>query len=377
MALKKITSTDLANKGVSGMPDVPGLSTAEMQAKIEEIVRSVVIPAFNDNASNTYDKTEVAEQIAQKIIEIGAGDMAKIIYDPRGLNKDIFASIPNPNLLRNGDFDNLVNQRGQSRYSFDEGYTIDGWKLRFSGDGALAVGNGYISLYRPTYQAYLHQILEYPANYAHRTVTVSVLVRGSGTISIFNTGSRLATKDFVCSEWTVISLTYTFGVLDPSNTVSIELSSQANYEAFFKWAKLEEGAVATPFVPRGYALELIDCMRFFQWVAKPEKDYAIPVQFMASQAEMDYRCTVPMRATPSVVATRAPHPNAYGRIVFINSGGGVGATKTIASISLGSGSDNERVTLIMPYDAAMDVSGFVQGTYDTISGGSIALSAEL
>lgn len=81
MALKQITSTDLANKGVSGMPDVPGLSTSEMQAKIEEIVRSVVIPAFNDNASNTYDKTEVAAQISQKIIEIGAGDMAKSIYD--------------------------------------------------------------------------------------------------------------------------------------------------------------------------------------------------------------------------------------------------------------------------------------------------------
>lgn len=84
MALKQITSTDLANKGVSGMPDVPGLSTSEMQAKLEEIVRDVVIPAFNDNALNTYDKIEVAAQISQKIIEIGAGDMTKSIYDPKG-----------------------------------------------------------------------------------------------------------------------------------------------------------------------------------------------------------------------------------------------------------------------------------------------------
>lgn len=94
MALKQITSTDLANKGVSGMPDVPGLSTSEMQAKIEEIVRSVVIPAFNDNASNTYDKTEVSEQIAQKIIEIGAGDMSKSIYDPNNRAEDVFALMP-------------------------------------------------------------------------------------------------------------------------------------------------------------------------------------------------------------------------------------------------------------------------------------------
>lgn len=84
MALKQITSTDLANKGVSSMPDVPGLSTSEMQAKLEEIVRDVVIPAFNDNALNAYDKIEVAAQISQKIIEIGAGDMTKSMYDPKG-----------------------------------------------------------------------------------------------------------------------------------------------------------------------------------------------------------------------------------------------------------------------------------------------------
>lgn len=99
MALKQITITDLANKGVSGMPDVPGLSTSEMQAKIEEIVRSVVIPAFNDNASNTYDKTEVAEQIAQKIIEIGAGDMAKSVYDKN--NSGSVDNAENANKLNN------------------------------------------------------------------------------------------------------------------------------------------------------------------------------------------------------------------------------------------------------------------------------------
>lgn len=81
MALKKILPADLEGKGVQGQADTPGLTAAQMQAKIEEIVRSVVIPAFNDNASNTYDKTEVAEQIAQKIIEIGAGDMSKSVYD--------------------------------------------------------------------------------------------------------------------------------------------------------------------------------------------------------------------------------------------------------------------------------------------------------
>ena len=48
MAVEIITEADLEGKGVMGQPDVPGLSAAEMQAKIEEIVRSVVIPKVNE-----------------------------------------------------------------------------------------------------------------------------------------------------------------------------------------------------------------------------------------------------------------------------------------------------------------------------------------
>ena len=47
MAVEIITEADLKGKGVMGQPDVPGLSAAEMQAKVEEIVRSVVIPKVN------------------------------------------------------------------------------------------------------------------------------------------------------------------------------------------------------------------------------------------------------------------------------------------------------------------------------------------
>ena len=35
MAFTKITDEDLLNKGVIGLPDTPGLSTSEMQAKFE------------------------------------------------------------------------------------------------------------------------------------------------------------------------------------------------------------------------------------------------------------------------------------------------------------------------------------------------------
>lgn len=48
MAFEKITDTSLANKGVTGLPDVPGLTTAEMQAKFDELSRDIIIPKLNE-----------------------------------------------------------------------------------------------------------------------------------------------------------------------------------------------------------------------------------------------------------------------------------------------------------------------------------------
>ena len=48
MAFTKITSADLANKGVVGLPDTPGLSTSEMQEKFDEIATDVIVPKFNN-----------------------------------------------------------------------------------------------------------------------------------------------------------------------------------------------------------------------------------------------------------------------------------------------------------------------------------------
>ena len=62
MAVNKITDADLAGKGVIGQPDVPGLTAAEMQAKIEEIVRSVAIPKINEIIDG-YVSSETLSQV--------------------------------------------------------------------------------------------------------------------------------------------------------------------------------------------------------------------------------------------------------------------------------------------------------------------------
>lgn len=129
MAFTKITDEDLLNKGVIGLPDTPGLSTSEMQAKFEQTAREVIIPMFNqlvdellgpsaasqigtkgknrtvqghiDNLENphnvtaaqvgAYTKSQTDAAISDRISQIGSADMTQAMYDPTGRQRDIFA----------------------------------------------------------------------------------------------------------------------------------------------------------------------------------------------------------------------------------------------------------------------------------------------
>ena len=129
MAFTKITDGDLQNKGVIGLPDTPGLSTSEMQAKFEQTAREVIVPKFNqlvddlsnpsaasqigangknrtvqghiDNLENphnvtaaqvgAYTKSQTDAAISERISQIGSADMTQAMYDPTGRHQDIFA----------------------------------------------------------------------------------------------------------------------------------------------------------------------------------------------------------------------------------------------------------------------------------------------
>lgn len=161
LAFTKITDNDLKGKGNIGKPDSPGVSTAEMQRILDEIPREVIVPALNalidalgaqDAAANlgavmpegltakgntvqsvlnallardktheerkdnphsvtagqagAYTKEETDRAIANKVTEIGSGDMAKALYDRRNKTRDIF------------DF---------AGYLYEATYAQDGW----------------------------------------------------------------------------------------------------------------------------------------------------------------------------------------------------------------------------------------------------------
>ena len=72
---------------VVGQPDVPGLSTREMQESVEYMPRNLLLPKLNEvvgAVNQCYTKAEADKASAGKVTEIGAGDMAQAVYDPNG-----------------------------------------------------------------------------------------------------------------------------------------------------------------------------------------------------------------------------------------------------------------------------------------------------
>ena len=54
MNFKEVTAEDLFGKGVTGLPDTPGLSTTDMQAKFDELVKDVMVPKRTRKYGNIH-----------------------------------------------------------------------------------------------------------------------------------------------------------------------------------------------------------------------------------------------------------------------------------------------------------------------------------
>jgi hypothetical protein len=72
MELNLITERELEGKGVIGQPDVPGLSAAEMQEKVEEIVRSVAIVKINEIIEYLKEHGATKEDLEDIVVAAGA-----------------------------------------------------------------------------------------------------------------------------------------------------------------------------------------------------------------------------------------------------------------------------------------------------------------
>ena len=79
MAFNKITSDDTQNKGVTGLPDTPNLSTADMQKKFDELSLSVIIPKFNALIDDLINK--FSDSLLKKLESLLTVGLKQIFFD--------------------------------------------------------------------------------------------------------------------------------------------------------------------------------------------------------------------------------------------------------------------------------------------------------
>ena len=161
-------------------------------------------------------------------------------------------NVPARNLLDNSDFTNPVNQRGKTTYSTG-GYTIDRWLL-YGTDITMAISPSGITINTGLSSAYLQQRMAKGLLKADKTYS-AYYMDADGTIS----EADIITSN---SDWEVFEI-----VLNAGETKTIV------------WAALYEGSYTAdtlpPYVPKGYAAELAECLRYYNIIPYDMDDYYV------------------------------------------------------------------------------------------------------
>lgn len=234
--------------------------------------------------------TQIIDDLYQKVSSLRKGSSDKVNADTLGGKAPEYYIQP-VNLLDNSFYgvkSEIVNQRGQTSYTL-AGYGIDRWRMNAE-TGTVSIHDGYIR-FEDNSTAYNHFRQQINRKFlTDTTVTFAINARGYdyGTCCF---GMNAALKSN--AEWEVLTCTYTI----PAGT---DLASAPAYNplitwnmggwAEVQWAAFYEGAYTAetlpPYVPKGYAAELAECMRYYQ---------ILPLKRYIQKTEPNGGCTISER----------------------------------------------------------------------------------
>lgn len=213
------------------------------------------------------------------------------------LDKISYNQVGNPNLLDNTNFKNPVNQRGKSSYSLDWKYSIDRWVLL----GTYSVSNHTLtfdagnqtSRFGLDAISYMRQGIE---KLDAGTYTLSAGIGDNVYSHSFVVGSTVASQ-----AWNMGPFYFVYEKFSGVNTqwfgFGVVPGTSSPGSVALDWIKLELGEVATPYTPKAYGDELVECYRYF-WIS------SMPVNIFKTTAGDYFRNTVyfpiAMRTVPSV-----------------------------------------------------------------------------
>lgn len=176
---------------------------------------------------------------------------------------------PARNLLDNSDFSNPVNQRGKNSYS-TVGYTIDRWNLDPAGDRGITLTDSGVKFGSTSSLVSFSQNLSEEARkrIAGKTVT-AVATASDGSVGIVRETIPKTGLDVDSMQVPIggsgISINI-FGVTS-WNSLSVRLLGDTSSGVTITHVALYEGSYTAetlpPYVPKGYAAELAECMRYY------------------------------------------------------------------------------------------------------------------
>lgn len=249
-----------------------------------------LLPRNGDGSNVTAAFTE-AEQDA----DIASGEKLSVLFGKIKKRFSVVNKLVNgavyPNLLDNSDFTNPVNQRGSTSYSGGGTYCIDRWDI--ASTATVAVVSDGIKITATTLSGIRQKI---------ENITDGQLL----VFQLCDNADTVYTQAFAAST-TQAEYTTDFGkfrfVLNSGGVLTISILLNAG-ERTFKWAKLEKGSVATPYVPKGYGAELAECLRYFQRVHADWRIYPTlkDMLYRFSQSTLQV-----MRIKPTISAHGTPY----------------------------------------------------------------------
>lgn len=232
---------------------------------------------------------EKAYEALQEGDEFGAKDVNEIHVRLNGL-----ASM---NLLLNSDFRNPVNQRDNTTYkpssSAQPIYSIDRWFL-YGAMLSLTKNQASITLSATSSGPFFIQKFESVLPKGKYTVSCNVLsLSGGNAIVYFGENTAVGNLKQGYNKFTIdMQSTFNQLMIGFSDVTTLEL----------EYIKLEQGSIATPFVPRPYAEELALCQRYYR---KTSLSY---YYFFTGDSGTVFSTSIqcPMRVKPSITLDSAP-----------------------------------------------------------------------
>lgn len=234
------------------------------------------------------------------------------------MDRDIYFQVGNLNLGDNTNLLNPVNQQGQASYTGDSTspYCIDRWRI--------SNGTTYNIVSRTlTASSYANRAcgmwqtneLAQQALAIGSTITFSGYINGMqhfGTIKILNRDLYSSFAEvpagYECDDFEIVCCTASH------EQSKYNLGIYPKKEAVLNWIKWEKGLYATPYAPKGFGLEQLECMRYYQTIkgikyvlrkalASEGFPYVIPVTFMPMRAVPQTDITVTEGAENNLTAT--------------------------------------------------------------------------